>query len=214
MTNWKLYIKCCKTLNHEVTKVTKKHVSQCFCILYHFIEIKHTILMVYQIPSQNFCVMFRWTILKHVNDSITNWKSLICLNCKTLFSFLVIDFFKISTCCTSIYQRGRQESWTALENLCSIMQAITYFKLKRRHCVFIQHTKPSFSIFCYHSCSSRLHINPLSANPTKWSNTLKQLVGNLPANCLSVFDHFVGLALKVLKYFCFWSRVPSLEPFQ
>ena len=41
-------------------------------------------------------------------------------------------------------------------------------------------------------------INPLSANPTKWSNTLKQFVGNLPTNCLSVFDHFVGLALKGL----------------
>ena len=29
--------------------------------------------------------------------------------------------------------------------------------------------------------------------------TLKQLVGNLPTNCLSVFDHFVGLALKGLR---------------
>ena len=43
-------------------------------------------------------------------------------------------------------------------------------------------------------------INPLSANPTKWSYTLKQFVGNLPANCLSVFDHFVGLALKGLIF--------------
>ena len=25
-------------------------------------------------------------------------------------------------------------------------------------------------------------LNPLSANPTKWSNTLKQFVGNLPTN--------------------------------
>ena len=33
---------------------------------------------------------------------------------------------------------------------------------------------------------------------TKWSNALKQFVGNLPTNCLSVFDHFVGLALKGL----------------
>ena len=39
-------------------------------------------------------------------------------------------------------------------------------------------------------------FNPLSANPTKWSNTLKQFVGNLPTNCLSVLDNFVGLALK------------------
>ena len=36
-------------------------------------------------------------------------------------------------------------------------------------------------------------INPLSANFTKWSNTLKQFIGKL-----SVFDYFVGLALKGL----------------
>ena len=35
-------------------------------------------------------------------------------------------------------------------------------------------------------------INPLSANPTKWSNTLSRRIA------LSVFDHFVGLALKGL----------------
>ena len=34
-------------------------------------------------------------------------------------------------------------------------------------------------------------LNPLSNNPTKWSNTLKQFVANFPTNCLSVFDHFV-----------------------
>ena len=37
-----------------------------------------------------------------------------------------------------------------------------------------------------------LNLNPLSATFTKWSNTLKQFVGKLPTNCLSVFDHFVG----------------------
>ena len=43
-------------------------------------------------------------------------------------------------------------------------------------------------------------VNPLSANFLKWSsNTLKQFVGNLPTNCLCVFDHFVGLALKGLS---------------
>ena len=56
----------------------------------------------------------------------------------------------------------------------------------------------------------RIFLCPLSANPTKWSNTLKQFVGNLLTNCLSVFDHFVGLALQGLKQilkvltFCFW----------
>ena len=39
----------------------------------------------------------------------------------------------------------------------------------------------------------------LRANPTKWLKKLKQLVDNLPTNCLIVFDHFVKLALKGLK---------------
>ena len=41
-------------------------------------------------------------------------------------------------------------------------------------------------------------LNPLSANPTKLSKKLKQFVTKLPTNCLSMFDHFVGLALKGL----------------
>ena len=47
--------------------------------------------------------------------------------------------------------------------------------------------------------TSHFSKNISSANPTKWSNTLKQFVGNLPTTCLSVFDHFVGLALKGLN---------------
>ena len=42
-------------------------------------------------------------------------------------------------------------------------------------------------------------INPLSPNFTKWLNKLKQFVGNLLMNRLSVFDHFVKLALKSSK---------------
>ena len=42
-------------------------------------------------------------------------------------------------------------------------------------------------------------LNPLSPNPTQWSNTLKQFVGNLPTNCLSVLDRFVKLVLKGLS---------------
>ena len=38
--------------------------------------------------------------------------------------------------------------------------------------------------------------NPLSANPTEWPNTLKQFVGKLPTNCLSVFGLFINLALQ------------------
>ena len=44
-------------------------------------------------------------------------------------------------------------------------------------------------------------IKPLSANPTKWSNTLKQFVRNFPKNYLSVFDNFVILALTGLNDF-------------
>ena len=52
-----------------------------------------------------------------------------------------------------------------------------------------------------HNFESTLKIclDLLSANFTKWSNTLKQFVGKLSTNSLSVFDHFVGLALKGLK---------------
>ena len=45
----------------------------------------------------------------------------------------------------------------------------------------------------------KVNLNSLYANITKWSNTLKQFVGSLPTNCLSVFDHFMGLALKGLS---------------
>ena len=40
----------------------------------------------------------------------------------------------------------------------------------------------------------------MNANFKKWSNTLKEFVGKLSANCLSVFYHFMGLALKELNY--------------
>ena len=42
-------------------------------------------------------------------------------------------------------------------------------------------------------------FNSLRANTLKWLNTVKQFVGNLPANCLSAFDYFVEMALKELK---------------
>ena len=45
-------------------------------------------------------------------------------------------------------------------------------------------------------------LNPFSASFPKWSNTFKQFVGKLSTNCLSVFDHLVGLALKGLSSVC------------
>ena len=61
--------------------------------------------------------------------------------------------------------------------------------------------KAIFHKLYFHSCIPWFIwnvLNPLSANPTKWLNTFKQFVGKLPPNCLSVFDHFVKLALKGL----------------
>ena len=48
-----------------------------------------------------------------------------------------------------------------------------------------------------------LETNPLSANFTKWSNTLKQL---------NVFDHFMGLALSglIFKHFYFMLGILAL----
>ena len=80
--------------------------------------------------------------------------------------------------------------------------------------------RKSVQVFCLFSTQINLHIfkkqlvnqllilikprtefciNPFSANHTKWSNTLKQFVGKLPTNCLSVFEHFVRLAPKRLN---------------
>ena len=44
-----------------------------------------------------------------------------------------------------------------------------------------------------------IFFKPLSANPTKWPNTLKQFIGKLPTNGLSMFGHFLNLALKGLR---------------
>ena len=60
------------------------------------------------------------------------------------------------------------------------------------------HESPSLAILWF-NISQFLIVSPSSANFTKWSNKLKEFVGKLPTNCLSVFDHFVGLVLKGLR---------------
>ena len=57
-------------------------------------------------------------------------------------------------------------------------------------------------------------FNPLSASATKWSNTRKQFVGKLPTNCLSVFDHFMRLALKGSSLPKSFSMFRNLQVFQ
>ena len=75
-------------------------------------------------------------------------------------------------------------------------------KLKLRRNVFgLLHKINYYFLF---GSDSGLHfasyrINPVSTNPTKWSNTLKQLNCKLPTNCLSMLDHFAGLAFNGLN---------------
>ena len=59
-------------------------------------------------------------------------------------------------------------------------------------------TSFSFRGLCKISSVLVCIFNPLNANPKKWSNTLKQIFDKLPTICLSVFDHFMNLALKGL----------------
>ena len=78
---------------------------------------------------------------------------------------------------------------------CSLsFQSPTIVILRSIPFVFDSVEEPSMSVV-----DGSLQLNPLNSNPTKWSNTLKQFVGKLPTNCLSVFDHFAILALKDLK---------------
>ena len=75
--------------------------------------------------------------------------------------------------------------------------------LEKSRFKFVTFVAVSFVTFAYVCNSSKYvsekYVNPLNANFTKWSNTLKQFVSKLPTNCLSVFNHFVGLVLKGLK---------------
>ena len=62
---------------------------------------------------------------------------------------------------------------------------------------------PSIFLITFHS---GMFINSVNANPTKWSNILKQFVGNLPTDCLTAFDHFVILVPKGLEPFTFFIK--------
>ena len=68
-----------------------------------------------------------------------------------------------------------------------ILMCTFNFEVKSRshfflHCQYHDSVRHMFNELC--------EVNPLSASITKWSNTVKLL--------FSVFDHFVGLALKGL----------------
>ena len=89
----------------------------------------------------------------------------------------------------------REEFETSYSDLLSVIARIGICSILR-----------SSKIFEIYIADSQPSFNPLSANPTKWPNTLRQFVGKLPTNYLSVFGHSVNLALKGLTVLCFkWS---------
>ena len=73
------------------------------------------------------------------------------------------------------------------------------WKLKNAGNKFFYEFKTQVNLCWIPDNSFHFPFNPLSANFTKWPNTHKQFVGNLPTNCFSVFGHFTGLALKGLR---------------
>ena len=101
----------------------------------------------------------------------------------------VIHFFLPCPSCSN-------ERCTLLKSL----NEIDYYKLlDSTHTFLTQTLLFGNSSFTTNDNTKIINFNPLSANLTKWSNTLKQFVCKLPTNYLSESDHFVGLALKELN---------------
>ena len=95
--------------------------------------------------------------------------------------------------------------WQSLQIL-NIFKALTlkqvfvkpFFEKLEYHCL-VESTTIESALLLWKTSFSKASVNPLSKKLTKWPNTLKQFVGNLPTNCLNVFGHFIGLAIKGLN---------------
>ena len=89
--------------------------------------------------------------------------------------------------------------WLVLYSVIALpLWAMTALFLKLEDSMVLQHIHFSTAIsFLFVECLLPINekFNPLSANPIKWLNTLKQFFSNLATNCLSVFDHFAKLTL-------------------
>ena len=70
------------------------------------------------------------------------------------------------------------------------------FGLEKNSKIILHIISKKGKVVFFHNVSELL-VSERGDNPTKWSNTLKQFVGNLQANYLSVFGHFLcGCHLK------------------
>ena len=77
-------------------------------------------------------------------------------------------------------------------------QNLNIWKFKFAHAYWLNYSIWPYILYIFFPFFSGNTINPLSTNPTRWSNTLKQFVGELPTNCLLVLEHFPGLTLTEL----------------
>ena len=95
-----------------------------------------------------------------------------------------------------VWMLSSVKSLNKIENL---QKRLCYQTIKLRFVLSDYESSYNELLWLSGSCATNVRLNPLSAKLTKWPNTLKQFVVSLPMNCLSVFGHFVGLALKGLK---------------
>ena len=73
-----------------------------------------------------------------------------------------------------------------------------YCEILKNNIYFEKHLRANPVKYLWCSSFAKI-VKPLSANQTKWSNTLKQFVGSFRRIFLYVFDHFLGLALQGLE---------------
>ena len=78
----------------------------------------------------------------------------------------------------------------ALKNLGDVFILLSLLNFPYGFLYIIDKVIISGNLFLFLLWENELEFNPLSANPLKWPNTLKQFVGK------SWRDHFVGLALN------------------
>ena len=110
-------------------------------------------------------------------------------------------------CLTYNMKREEQESMSARMHLLHLLLLWD----SMNHTNLVVHWYTNKYVYAIFHGFFTIFLNSLSANPTKWSIALKQFVGYLSTNCLSVFDQFVKLVLKGLNSsgFSFQSVVSS-----
>ena len=120
-------------------------------------------------------------------------------NCKRCFTETLLNFEKLQACTLQLCYK------IPLHHLCYFRDFPKVFSgwlLPRNLSELIDNITADSQI----SNCTYANLDFLSANPTKWSNIVKQFVGFLPTNFLNVFDRFVGLVLD-------WLRVTELLNF-